>query len=191
MKSRTLLAFTIIIGLSTLISACHNKKEKEAMNKIDGLIQQNKEIKQTLNSSFLDSVNSYLDSLTQMHAFFTATEIEEFPEEPELRQALHQTSNAEKILGHYKGRHLEEFNEKINTSSQQLKDLKHDIDNNLLEDSLMNKYLQKEDSAAQFLHKRAHELIDFTRQQLSVYEDKKDEINKLKSLIKEKDTAEE
>ncbi|MEA3448175.1 MAG: hypothetical protein U9Q98_06965 [Bacteroidota bacterium] len=181
-------SFIFIVFLSILMLGCHNKKEKEAMNKIDGLLQQNKEIEQTMNGSFLDSVSAYHDSLAEMHEFFTSGEIETFPESPELRQAFHQTSNAEKILGHYKSRHLEKFNEKITTSTQQLEDLKHDIDNNLLEDSLIDNYLQKEDSVARFLYKRAHELIDFTRQQLPVYGENKDEIDKLKTLIKEKGT---
>ncbi|MDA3818849.1 MAG: hypothetical protein PF590_00025 [Candidatus Delongbacteria bacterium] len=189
---KTTLSFAMIILLvSVLFTSCHSKKEKEAMNKIVGLLQQNKEINQTLNGRFFDSVNAYHDSLAQMHEFFTSREIETFPESPELRQAFHQTSNAAKILGHYKSRHLEKFNEKITTSTQQLEDLKHDIDNNLLEDSLIDNYLQKEDSAAQLLQKRAHELLDFTRQQLSVYSENKDEVNNLKTLIKEKDTPEE
>ncbi|MGC9331899.1 MAG: hypothetical protein ACP5DZ_08500 [Bacteroidales bacterium] len=190
MKPR--LSFTIIIlCVSVLFTSCHSKKEKEAMNKIDALLQQNKELKQTLNGSFLDSVNAYHDSLVQMHEFFKAAKIETFPESPELRQAFHQTTNAEKILGHYKSRHMEKFNENITTSTRQLENLKHDIDNNLLEDSLIDNYLQKEDSVARFLQERAHELIDFTRQQLPVYSENKDQIDKLKTLIKEKNIPEE
>jgi hypothetical protein len=174
---------TLIVLLSILVVACHNKKEKEAMNKIDKLVEQNEEIKQTLNGSFLDSVKAYHDSIAQMHEFLDEKNVDYIPENNSLRQALHQTSNAEKTLVHYINRHLETFNEKFEKSNTQLLNLKHDIDNKLIEDSLMDKYIHTEDSVAAFLQKSAKDIMVFTRKHFNAYPDRKNDIDSLKSLI--------
>lgn len=183
MKTTSIYAGILLMVL--VFASCKSDKEKQAINKIDSIKEQNGKVIQKINGSFHDSVKSYLDSLTQLHAFFKNRKIEYLPENNDLRQALHQTRNAHKILDHYSNRHLESFNEKFEESNNQLLDLKHDIENNLIEDSLINDYVEKEDSAAKFLQQNAIELVTFTREHFSSYRDRKEDVNTLKARIRE------
>lgn len=177
--------YTLILLIVLVLASCKSEKEKQAIDKIDSIKEQNDKVIKKINGSFHDSVKSYLDSLTQLHAFFKDRKIEYLPENNKLRQALHQTRNAHKILDHYSNRHLESFNEKFEESNKQLLDLKQDIENSLLEDSLINEYVEKEDSAANFLKQRANELVEFTREHFKAYRDRKEDVNTLKARIRE------
>ncbi|MFP4663890.1 MAG: hypothetical protein ACLFM1_05640 [Bacteroidales bacterium] len=177
--------FILIVTFTLAIFACKSEKEKEALNTLGDLTEQNKATEDMLNGEILDSVLAYQDSLDQLHADITGKKIDKFPENQDqnLVTAYHATSNAEKILGHYTNRYLDKFNEKIEASNAQLEDLRHDIDKGLLEDSLINEYISKEDSVVQMLHRGAKSQISFARQQFTAYGNNKEKVKEfIKSL---------
>ncbi|MFO7879568.1 MAG: hypothetical protein ACQES0_00290 [Bacteroidota bacterium] len=175
--------FILIVTFTLALFACKSEKEKEALNTLGNLIEQNKSTEDMLNGEILDSVLAYQDSLDQLHDDITGRKIDKLPENQNLVTAYHATSNAEKILGHYTNRYLDKFNEKIEASNAQLEDLRHDIDKGLLEDSLINEYISKEDSVVQMLHRGAKSQISFARQQFTAYENNKEKVKEfIKSL---------
>jgi hypothetical protein len=172
----------LIVAISLL--ACKSETEKQAVEQIDKLLQKNESVYQTLNGKIVDSVKAYHDSLDQMNQFFETHTIESFPENQSLTRAYHKVTNARKVLGHYTNRHLPQMNEKLKTSEQQLKDLRHDIENGLYEDSTITRYLNQEDSVMQFLVKGANSQIETARRYFDAYPENKVKIDSLVMWVK-------
>jgi hypothetical protein len=177
----------LILLLSTaLLTACMSSEEKDAVNKIDELIEQNRSAYADLNGVFFDSVKTYLNLADEKMAEFKSVPIDSFTLELEdYWEARYHMQSVQKMLSNYENKHLPRLNKDLELSKLQLTSLRHDIKNNLISEEEMQKYLQQEDSVHQFIMGHATERIKHVRAHFSKYDENFDDFDTLIKLMKE------
>lgn len=173
----------IAITFSILsIVSCKSESEKNAIAKIDQMIESNNKNIEILNGSLLDSVKAYQDSASQLTLLFKNSQIDTLPENDDLWLSFYNITSADKILKNYYTKHLTPLNENFKLSNTQLSNLMHDIKHSKISDSLINIYIHQEDSAYQLLNTIATSRIEFARTHIIKYQDNNKNV---KLLIKD------
>jgi hypothetical protein len=164
----------IAITVSLAVSACVSKEEKADIKQVKNMLNESKSAQETLNGPLLDSVKAYLDSAKMSLQYFKTHPEDTLPIEAEMYwEAYYHILSVEKMLGNFKDKHLPQIN------------LQHDIKKRLLEDSLRQEYITREDSAYQFIMHQVEDRIKHSRAHFEKYEANKADLKSLEEIMKD------
>jgi len=184
MKSSHILLIGLI--LSIIVSSCNSKEEKADLKQIETMLNESKSAQETLNGPLLDSVKSYLDSAKLSLQYFKSNSDDTLPIEAEVYwEAYYHMLSVEKMLGNFKDKHLPQINKDLELLQTQLANLHHDIKKRLVEDSLRQEYMTREDSAYQFIMHQAEDRIKHSRAHFEKYRENKADLKTLEEIMKE------
>jgi hypothetical protein len=176
----------IAIALSIVISSCISKEEKADIKQIETMLEESKSAQETLNGALLDSVSAYIDSAKMSLTYFKTNPNDTLPIEAEAYwEAYYHILSVEKMLGNFKNKHLPQINKDLDLLQTQLTNLHHDIKKRLLEDSLRQEYLTREDSAYQFIMHQVKDRMKHSRAHFVKYRDNKADLKALEEIMKE------
>lgn len=176
----------ISIALSIVISSCISKEEKADIKQIEHMLDESKSAQETLNGPLLDSVKAYLDSANMSLKYFKSNPEDTLPIEAEdYWEAYYHMLSIEKMLGNFKNKHLPQINKDLELLQTQLTNLHHDIKKQLLEDSLRQEYMTKEDSAYQFIMHQVEDRIKNSRAYCKKYGENKADLKHLEEIMKD------
>jgi hypothetical protein len=176
----------IAIALSIVISSCISKEEKADIKQIETMLNESKSAHETLNGPLLDSVKAYLDSSKMSLEYFKTHPEDTLPIEAETYwQAYYHMISVEKMLGNFKDKHLPQINKDLELLQTQLTNLQHDIKKRLLEDSLRQEYITREDSAYQFIMHQAEDRMKHSRAHFVKYGENKADVKRLEEIMKD------
>ncbi|MDA3910910.1 MAG: hypothetical protein PF448_06100 [Bacteroidales bacterium] len=176
----------IAITVSLAVSACVSKEEKADIKQVKNMLNESKSAQETLNGPLLDSVKAYLDSAKMSLQYFKTHPEDTLPIEAEMYwEAYYHILSVEKMLGNFKDKHLPQINKDLELLQTQLTNLQHDIKKRLLEDSLRQEYITREDSAYQFIMHQVEDRIKHSRAHFEKYEANKADLKSLEEIMKD------
>jgi len=134
--------FFVFIILIVIVSACINKETENKITKVDSLITETKNLQEKFFAINIDTVNYVFDILNENMEFLKQENLT-IPNDSELKNKFANYGTIFKFLKKY----LKRYNglqKEISFSENHLIGLKHDIKNDLLNDSLFLKYYNDE-----------------------------------------------
>ena len=156
----------LTIGLLLFLMSCNNNSlQKEQLAKTDSLLIETEELLKMIEDVELDTIHKFY-ALIQEHNNIFKKKLNGLPKNDSIKQNIFRYGTIEKSFKKIP-RKLNEFNDAIELSVIQLNNLKFDVENNLLEDTLFEKYYNDEKLVFENSKNKITDIINILNKQIN------------------------
>jgi len=158
----------LLIAIFLAGSSCSNNTQKHAIQKVDSLLDLNRQVYKELSEIGIDSITMMYDTVKKYDNYFATPEVSNIINGNNL-VLMYEYGTIDKTFKKLLKEHYAEMLESLEHRRQQLENLKQDAENGILNDSTLLVYLHNEDSLMNFTANDVRGRIKFVEQHKQKY----------------------
>lgn len=175
----------ILAFFSILLASCMSEKQKEAVKKTDEMLTRIETVRSSLTSEEMESYRSIYDT-TKVYIEFFEHLPPNFERTDSIMELIYYYGTVDKCFKKLHKNYISGILTDLEMSESQIKNLKHDIEEDFFEDAEIDAYVYTEDSILSGIEQVAKSKIEYAKAQAGLYNELHPKIVNLKKEFEEK-----